>query len=298
LYYYGGGWVCSTKKGIAVDGLSWDGVSYKQALTDVLTQNEIKVEDFYGALNKSSSYTFGFKHPGRHPFREGECKIDKKQYQIWFVQSAELATGKVERSISPVSKILPQEMIQIQNVRDLFRINFNAYTEFQASGKVDYGFLLRATSDDVPFNCRSLLLESKLLQKIRIYFYQSQYTEVSNILGISRRMYIVVRSYLKYTMRTHFITLFPQFKPAFAAIKKIIETLADTIIKLSLKNLIASDKPKIIITYAKYMEHTLSEKFSIKDNTPTTHLTVCDYLSSAEFTGAISTIYLKLNGEI
>jgi hypothetical protein len=99
-------------------------------------------------------------------------------------------------------------------------------------------------------------------------------------------------------MRTHFITLFPQFKPAFAAIKKIIETLADTIIKLSLKNLIASDKPKIIITYAKYMEHTLSEKFSIKDNTPTTHLTVCDYLSSAEFTGAISTIYLKLNGEI
>ncbi len=223
-YYFNSAWRMSTTNGIDVSDVKWDGKSYKDAFTECLVHIGITREILEASLDKSTCYTFGFKHPHRHPFYEGGQPI----YNVWFVQGRNIKTLKLEGF-----KLIPEQKKVLDcptNIRDLFKKLASSIDDFDKDKTVLYGYILRSNKLGVTY--KSVMLESRLLTTIRKLYYQSCFNKLSRQMEIERVRFICLYSYLQIQIRPVFIKYFPQFTEKFAEFDRITSDLVDAVVKI------------------------------------------------------------------
>lgn len=234
LYYYDNlkKWVISTSRGIEVNLNIFNSLTYEVMLKESLLSMRVDPQEFFNGLDKSKSYTIGFKHPDMHPFQEG---IGAPIYKVWFIQSTDNAINsefKVNKE-STWKKIPGHKKLtfKITSMEPLFNKINCTFEEFKADGRVNYGFILSAkTSDPKKYGENSvLMLESKLLNYIRNMWYYASYHKFSNANSYNLQDVILLNSYLNSAYLDTFETIFPQFKDHFSNLDKIENNLIESI---------------------------------------------------------------------
>ena len=127
-------WRISTQKGYDVTDKMWGSQTYKSIIDDILIVYNIEKIDFFDSLNKSKCYTFGFKHPSMHPFREGKPDPIIK---MWFIQSTELISPYIVSTEFDNPKIPKQTVYNFpleKNTKVLFnQLRINAFISSNTS---------------------------------------------------------------------------------------------------------------------------------------------------------------------
>jgi hypothetical protein len=245
LYYFGSRWVISTHRGFDVNSYNWIA---QKTYQDVLDEVLAAYPDFsYDNLDTGKCYTFGFNHSDFHPFREnnenleirnlkiseGESKEElttntKPDVRAWFIQSVDLAKFNASDPsyVSYNENIgLPvQESVKFYNIRKLFQIANNAYTEYTKNGSVNYGYLIR-------IGLKQYLVESTLLQHIRHIFYSNKFNNINDV--FDKRKYIIVNAFLDAGKHIVFRKLFPQYTSQFDTMKQKMDDLLNAILKIN-----------------------------------------------------------------
>jgi hypothetical protein len=312
-------WHISSSNGINVSNLKWDEKSYIQSFYECLSNMNVSMDDFLSALDvdKSQSYTFGFKHPERHPFYE----LSKKPiYDIWFIQSTVPASGKQPNyTSSPHSKIVAQQPVQLGNKEDLFSLfrNLTKSEEmFRSKSCVLYGYILRFKNYDVNNINSSILLESRLMAKIRKFYYYNLFaTDANKFNNCSRKTYLLLYAYLSYA--DEFKLYFPQLGTYFDKFDIISTKLSAKVIQIALasaklsktsksqgefkvdetqfSSLDEDEKKKflekIFDVHAQKLYTLISSIFSIKSNNRDVVRYVLNFICDVKFIGTFINIY-------
>lgn len=238
-------WTLSTLKGIDVNNLVFNNLSYKVMFDEVMIKNNIIVDSFYSSLNKECSYTFGFKHPDLHPFMEGK---GEPIYKIWFIQRTNTKTKLVSK-LSQWSYIKGHTRVtfQVKSVGALFNKLNGSYDKFLEKGISLYGFLLFAkqTGEQQYMspegfienkNHASIILESSLMKYIRNLWYDASYTSFSRQNDYNRNKTILINSFLDNNRIDIFNKLFPQFVTTMNNLVDSEINLVETIYKRIMDN--------------------------------------------------------------
>jgi hypothetical protein len=237
-----GKWVYATKNSFDVGNLVWRGFSYKQVIDDVFkTYKKFN----FDLLNKSSCYTFGFKHPAFHPFgqieewNENHFLITSTTWirHLWFIQSVELATLKVQDiSHFPDTEIPIQQEITKLNVADIIKKLNRSLTDAQYVQPAFFGLILRAAdnSGECDGEFSDILIESKLWNEIRYLIYQLPFHPDKDIRdkqeeNYKNMNYVILSNYLNFQNRAIFTAVFSQFNLHFLRYKNIIYSITDRI---------------------------------------------------------------------
>ena len=221
LYWYGnnltdGAWRMSSANGFDVGGYQWLGKStYMMALQSLTGM----YPDFsFDRLDKTKSYTIGFRHADFHPLATDPSKI-------WLIQACDLMSLKpVDVNIG-----IPLQTTVVTTYDAMIEKNISAMTKYMTSEQhIHYGYVLRG-------NCGAssdIVLESELLKRIRQMVYNLPKKRIPNAAPITpdtRIEYIVLRAYLS-SQRIVFTNLFPQFKNLY---KKYDDIFAKLVCKIT-----------------------------------------------------------------
>ena len=236
LYYFDNSWKMATVKGFDVTYLKWNGKVYNQAFKEVLRSKGLEIGEFYNSLDTTKCYTFCFTHSDFHPFWQG--KTPQEFMNISFVQSVDLATQEVSyENPFDTTKITNQVSgKRVTNVREIFKDLPRSLTNFTKSGKVSFGFILRfkKSVSITPENAMyaHVFLESRLLQTIRMLFYDGKFNIVVQEKKYDRTQYIIVNSFLDKKIHDTFLSLFPQYRTEFNLLEQISVKLVKKIIEI------------------------------------------------------------------
>ena len=222
LYYWNDAWRIASKNGIDVGKYQWAGTrTYTEAVNEIATQY---VDDFWGALDRSISYTIGFRHHDYHPLRKDEQKM-------WLVHACNTAAMNCalprlvlvnpELGISVQTPMTRPKMSNADLLAWLVDQNRTSFDTFVAGGEPHYGYLLINSSN----SGFALLLESELLRKVKSMVY-SVAEHGANIAPVRRHEFMALRAYMSAANRDDFLRLFPQFAPSYAIFKKWFAILA------------------------------------------------------------------------
>lgn len=235
LYHYEGRWVISTAKGYYMNDVAWDGVTYQTLITECLAQIGLTWESFTSQLNTSNCYSFGFKHPSLHKFREGK---DAPIYKIWFIQSVDLdansnsylwATDK-----SPIAIIQSQELYECQvgNLRELYKLASCSTDDFLSNGSICYGFILRSVNFQVTGANSDLFIESSLMRAIRKFWYENHLADQCHTNGWSKEQAFTLHAYLDSTSYELFNHLFRQYQDLFGTYATMLQNVVSVMVWL------------------------------------------------------------------
>lgn len=251
--YVHGSWTISTTNGLNMNNVVWNGLTYQQALDEVLHMYGSDWNTFTKELDRDSSYTFSFKHPAYHPFREG---ASTDVYRLLHLGSFDLLTGQPVELPTSVKADKPEEL-SVDNIKMLYSQAANSYETFvrdityhtspaepsrqhpspsQASsrqhpsltsssshqpGKVPcFGFVIRSVNPSETFPEHDLFIESRLMLKIRRFLYETDYNLVPNKMDL-----ICLHNYLSPVTINEFMTLFPQFNTKYQEYKSFFSLL-------------------------------------------------------------------------
>jgi hypothetical protein len=260
LYFFDGEWRMSTARGVNVTNLKWDGMTYKQYFNEVLVEKKINVTKFYNSLNKERAYTLGFKHHARHPFTYNH------KFDLWFIhctvngaistinpftQTTGSASTETKVDIKDASTKLPwiipsQKLIKnidlrtgiFRSIQDSLRLFLTDLKE-NRTPTISFGYILRSKDPSRTKENSNIILESRLMQKIRKLYYHGDFLHFSRHLGITRKQYVIMNSFLNQNNHRGFKALFPQFKPEFTKFKKCFRRL-----RLHILGLLGIELPK------------------------------------------------------
>lgn len=305
LYFDCDNWVMSTNKGIDVTNTVLDNIDYKTAFGQCLSIGmSVPEADFYNSLNKEYSYTFGFKHPVRHPFTEGG---NVPIYRVWFIQKVHLTTYAISYSLSDENiEIAPQRRIpNPQNIHILFKKLARSYDEYVEYGKVLYGYLLRPKGQ-TKTGTSSILLTSRLMVALKSIYYNKSNDDNAKALNIPRTVYILVNTFLNSKLNAQFITLFPGFISEYNVLSSIITKLVVSVVavhknavKLAQKNKsnfcgaeCTEIKNKRYRTYATSIYNNMSEKMTVNTTSKTGIKAITEYILSGGYIKYISKLYI------
>lgn len=217
-------WTMATARGIEMNNVVYASLTYQQMFDDCLSKY-MTPDEFYAGLDKSICYTFGFKHPDMHPFREGlEFSIKK----AWFVRAVDPCTGST--TVKPFAKIPSQIKYDVKNIKNISSTNANAYNEFCVRGAVLYGYMLVSKNMAKTGDCSVVILESSLLAAIRSLWYHSSYIRLSKSYQVSQMNIIITSSFLDPMRKPVFLKLFPQYTKDFARIEEKEGVVIDQVI--------------------------------------------------------------------
>jgi hypothetical protein len=233
-------WCISTTRGYDVTNIKWGKHTYKQILEDLLKKYNTTANTFYNSLDKDKCYTFGFKHDSMHPFKEGGEKSINK---LWFIQSCLIE--------SPLSIIYDFQGLfgifnqPIFNAGDSDCIDFkylhnslhNSLHNYMLNNTVNYGFILRSKDYNLTKEYSCILLESKLMQKIRQLCYHSDFNNYANEMNHDRELSTIIYSYLNINNCNIFIKLFPQYNKIYKLLTKIRNSIVANVIKYANQNI-------------------------------------------------------------
>ncbi len=303
LYWYDvkGAWRLSSANGYDVSDMRWLGSrTYMEALLELTSQYPAFSLD---NLNRSCSYTVGFRHPEFQPMKYDGPKI-------WFVQSCNtslvnnLSVAKVDIATligqnaltinTLLSKVDTKPVLQVNTREDiglpiqlpiqfpadmteekifgtLRSHNENALIEFSKSLSGDfvmaphYGYFLRPKTPSAEL-C-DIIFESTLLHLIKNALYnfpKKRNVGESDLTPENRIEYAKLRAYLSNTIKYPFITLFPQFTNDYARLDVLFNKIADRIAQIIKK---PADKPnadpRIELIAQKFASHIKEKQINV-----------------------------------
>ena len=283
-----GKWVISTKRGIEVNDLVWQGLNtYEIILNEIFLQ----YENFsWKKLDKNRTYTVGFYHPQYHPFQSLN-----QSPRGWFIQSVINKSGKI--SLEDDIGIPMQETIS-GSLNELFIKCNNELTKYQrfmesiskplskkpawsklrnkSTEQLKYdpwfGFIMKSHDVDQTGNYSHIMCESSLYAKIKQLMYSSKHRKITRQNNYDRISYILIKSYLDTNIHTDdyiFLTLFPQYVNLFDRYAKLISHIAHGI------SICLTDLSKI-----KLLQRS---SYSIDKLTYLLYKNVCGYFQSRSF---------------
>lgn len=241
-----GTWTMSTTNGLAMNDIVWNGMTYQQALTEVLQKYQLNWESFTSELDRNCSYTFSFKHPVYHPFREGRST---DIYRLLFLKAVDTTTGK-DVELSPAIKVDLQEEVFVDNMKILYNHAYNSYDNFikemtyrgqsnsQGNSQTEmkfmmpcYGYIIRSNQPNETFPEHDLFIESRLMQKIRKFMYETEYNKIPDKMEL-----ICLHNYLSPMNISEFISLFPQFNDKYQRYKQFFGQLLKEMLDQDMNN--------------------------------------------------------------
>ena len=157
LSFFENGWKISTFRGICMNNIKNNGITYQEAVIQVLLNYNFNLDN----LDKGVSYTFIITHPILHPF-ETKCSAI-------FVQAIDIKKYSENRqdfnhfTVQNTTNIPEQKNINI-DCGELFSNCNRAYTYHINKTRTIYGYI-------VYINNISYAIESSLYKKIRMIFY-------------------------------------------------------------------------------------------------------------------------------
>ncbi len=235
LYYYNEKWVISTARGIEMNNIKFNTLTYQSLLEECILQYVNEVSEFYSALNKNFCYTFGFKHPDMHPFKEDGNDV----YKFWSIQQVDISS-----IISPENKLSPQRekilslpiqkkfSFKTKNMHSLYKRLKSAYDDYIDGKHLNYGYILVSKNPSITLEYSVIMLESTLMKSIRNLWYNGSYVECCKIRNYDRINIILLNSYLDDSRHDVFLELFPQYAEEFNKLEQYEDSMVNTIFKL------------------------------------------------------------------
>lgn len=287
--YYDNKWCISSSNGYDVSQYYWMGpLTYAEIIYDLLERLYPEVIKKLGIsllnsdsihfdnLNRSYSYTIGFRHHNFHP-------LLKDPETIWNIQHVALrsthSTGRASLEVKyddGICGIKNQEIIDNDTFKPIHLTN----TE-----DLHYGYILRTKN---PYKYPSILFDSPLLKKIKknIYNYPSN-TIRQYITHENRYDYVVIKNYFNKFERNDMLQLYPQFLERYNLYTKCINETIQCMISM-LKNKISNENkpinvhPAINILAMSLIKHIA--KFEAMDpHNENTESVLKDYIMNIEY---------------
>ena len=245
LYWYEptNTWCMSSANGFDVSEYQWLG---KSTYADAFNQVAKLYPDFsFDRLDKTRSYTVGFRHPDFHPLATDQSKI-------WLIQAHDLETLQPTEVAIGIPHQTTLDAIDWDQMMEKNKLAMTKY--MTPEQRIHYGYVLRGDCGELS----NIILESELLKSIRQMVYDLPKHRIPNAAPITpytRIEYIALRAYLSATRFT-FINLFPQFAAMHKRYDEMCKRLADRIIstirkRLSFKILTPADR--LVAGYADHI---------------------------------------------
>jgi hypothetical protein len=233
IYYWPpeNSWIIATNRSYDNTHHKWGSLTYSEIVRELLNYNNINIDDFYNTLNKDVSYTFGIKHASMHPFREGTHDPINK---LWFVQSSKNGIiSYVFNSAFPIQTQAKLEFPYEITTNYLFGNLKYSFDDFIVNGNVLYGYILRSKNNAITGVHSNILLESRLLQKIRQVYYNSSLNNIIKEHSYDKELYTTIYAFLNSDTHLIYNALFPQFSDTYDKLNNITKTLLEHITKYS-----------------------------------------------------------------
>jgi hypothetical protein len=218
LYYFAERWFISTNKGFDMNHVKWGNKTYQEIITECLNMYSLTWESFTSMLDINRCYSMGFKHPNFHKFLG---KSENQIKSLWFIQSV-VTDEKSEQYLwasdkSPFEDIPNQEFYTkvVNNFTELYKISMNALNNYNKTGEICYGFILRSVDSNITNNYSDLLIESSLLKSIRKFWYSNYIIEACHKNKWEKDQTILLNAYLNIETRSMFTKLFPQYSSVY-----------------------------------------------------------------------------------
>jgi hypothetical protein len=236
--YYRSRWTISTMRGYDMNNVKWgNSATYQEIITECLSHIGLTWEDLVDKLDKNQCYSFGFKHPHMHKFREGkDCDI----YKLWFIQSVNTDPNHPNylwaNSVCPIAIIPTQELQNnaITNIRELYKKSADSLKSFADTGDICYGYILRSVNVEVTNNHSDLFIESSLMRNIRKFCYDNKLIDLCHNYKWDKDTAISLHAYLDKPNYPTFNLLFgDQFNKYTTKYHEIIENIINNMVKKS-----------------------------------------------------------------
>lgn len=243
LYWWNEKWVISTTRGIEMNDVKWQHISYHAILTELLTHYP---EFTWDKLDKNKTYTIGFNHPNFHPFNP--LGYDLKSFntapgKLWFIQSTNNTTFEInikEDIKIPLQKLWNREG-NLNQLKQYCRQSMDFYTHHmyeinrEENFTPHFGFTLVLKDLSNLNNKSHVMIESSLFNKIKYYMYSGRYKKIFDDKKYERLPFIILYSYLSgevNDINSVFIKLFPQFNPILTKYDANINYIISIMVKM------------------------------------------------------------------
>jgi hypothetical protein len=259
-------WRIATSRGYDMTECKWGSKTYLELWGEICDSYGYKsTSEFFETLDKTRSYTFGFKHEDIHPFCEDiHMKTDTRK--AWFIQSASLTD--FEDVVYEYESMIPNQVLfeAPDNTRPIYKSLNKALLEFLDHDKINFGYILRSRNPSKTGGHSHIMYESSLMQQIRQLYYHSDFYRDANALGYDRETYTVVYSYLDPNRNSMFIRLFPQHATAFENLTDITADIIKDIINYAKNPIAYTEDNSIIKKNIMTLYHSMSHDFTINPN--------------------------------
>lgn len=249
LYWYNSHWCFASANGYEINDFTWlSELTYEAAVGHVFSKCGFSTD----GLDKAHCYTIGFRNHQFHPLLTDAEKV-------WFVQSCDLAAINSEDPrivINYTFGTLQGQRAVNQSSNALIKRNIESLDRYlqsikgkDAVAEIHYGFIFRGNfAEHGPL--ANVMLEGVLLKKIRQFIYNLPKTGKIGPSPANRLNYMVLKSYLSYSSKYIFLSLFPQFSDQYDEYNELFSTLVNKIFS-ALRN--------------KHVKNTLMCKFENQD---------------------------------
>jgi hypothetical protein len=227
LYWFDDRWIIATARGYDMTKVSWANNETFQEVFDKL----VELYDFsYDKLDKSRTYTIGFKYLPYHPFIDS----DEENYigKMWYIQSSSLDEDTLGQ-VSYMDDIgIPKQSKLDITASDMQKNNVLALQDFEKSKTINYGYILKAKKPTYEEGYNEYVVPSTLFTAIQRFVYIRTHKFESN----NKIKSIILRAFFDFKNRETFMKLFPQYKGDIIQIQSIIKKIIDKIIYISKTN--------------------------------------------------------------
>lgn len=245
-----GEWRMSTTRGFNMANVTWNGIkTYREVFEDILKKKNLTWDSFTDMLDKDCCYTFGIKHQEYH-------KFPNYDYPIWYIQSVNLNPNvdtylyaKIGNPLSKYIQSQPKYTPMVTNIRELYTIAKNALGEYQKSGEVCYGFIIRSNDPNITEYESDLLIESSLMQFIRMNWYNNRTIRTAHEHKFDKENLICLKTVIEHQVSNVFGQIFPSYKPKIEKIISKLDKLIDICVKkVSGENVATDEKTQFVVT--------------------------------------------------
>jgi hypothetical protein len=211
IYLFNNKVTLSTLRGIDMNAVYWDGISYQEIWDDVKNKYDIDEEK----LQSDKSYTICVSHPIIH-----KCK----DLRAICICVHDLKLNVSSKDVVPIelSNLEKSEIVESEGKshKDLEKL---------AKESIDAG-LIFTYSGSIKNNLPDLYIESNLMKVKRQLLYNDSITEYVNEFKLDREKYIKILSYLDTGRTKTYLELFPNDKTFFEELDKKIINISTNII--------------------------------------------------------------------
>ncbi len=183
------------------------------------------------ALDKTRSYTLGFRDARYHPL------VDAKLPNLWLVQITDLSSG-MPIMITIDIGIPLQLPVTINSARSLSQtiteLSDASVDKYLRTGQAHYGYIFRSRTGGNDY-----IVKSRLLRKLEVLFYDNpkhargKTATATEILTPARHeKYFALKAFLRYDDRDLYVKLFPQHAHFHTAFTKIFSELTTRVVFL------------------------------------------------------------------